>query len=136
MIHYKIINLHNLEDYNKYYPILIQWWQEKDWTIQPAELLSSTGVMVFKDDKPICAGWLYSTDSLMCLIGNVISSRDNGKVKYQAIKFLLEKLIEEARKRLNKAVLFFVTVDSIAKIAKKNGFIESNQKAHELIKLI
>lgn len=115
----------------KYLVILNNWYKERDWFPIPA---STTGVMVF-NDKPICAGWLYSTDSAACLIGNIISSPEKTKTKKQAIKKLLAKLEIEAKNKGFKTILFFMTVESISKIAQEEGYIKTGQ-VNELVKNI
>jgi len=115
----------------KYLTILNGWYQERGWHPIPA---STTGVMVF-GENPICAGWLYSTDSAACLVGNIISSTDKVKNKKEAIKKLLAKLELEAKNRGFKTILFFMTVESISKIAQEEGYIKTG-KVNELVKNI
>lgn len=115
----------------KYLNILNQWYKERNWNPIPA---STTGVMVF-DEEPICAGWLYSTDSAACLIGNIISCTAKVKNKRLAIKKLLAKLEEEARKKGFSVILFFMTVESISNIAQEEGYIKTD-KVNELVKNI
>jgi len=115
----------------KYLAILNTWYKERDWHPIPA---STTGVMVF-DDIPICAGWLYSTDSAACLIGNIISCTQRVKNKKESIKKLLAKLEIEAKKKGFRTILFFMTVESISNIAQEEGYIKTDQ-VNELVKNI
>lgn len=113
-----------------YLDILDQWYKARDWQPLPA---TQTGIMVFDEDKPICAGWLYKTDSAICLISNIISNQYTSRNKKEAIKFLLESLELEGKKQGFNIMLLFMTVRSITNIAKQNGYIQTG-KADELIK--
>lgn len=126
----EIFNIFDLKD-NKYLDILNDWYIKRNWQPIPA---SKTGIMIF-DNEPICAGWLYSTDSAVCMIGNIISGFCEAKKKKEAFKKLLAKLEEEAKNKGFTIILFFVTIDSLANIAEQQGF-ERTGKVHELVKKI
>lgn len=41
------------------YEFLTKWWQQWDFGIVPIECLPPLGIMIEKEDKPICGGGLY-----------------------------------------------------------------------------
>lgn len=89
MLTSKVFNLRDDTHYIKYYPILMKWWQ--DWGFDPIlpKMLSENGIMIFNKEEPICAGWLFKTDSNTAIVGWNISSKSKNRVG------CVEKLIEE-----------------------------------------
>ena len=73
-------NIRKLEpsDYNIY---LVKWWKDWGWTAPDKGFLpeEGTGGILISDDKvPICAGFLYLTNSKVAWVDWVISNcRDN-----------------------------------------------------------
>lgn len=88
----KIFNLKQEDDFNYYYPIVTKWW--KDWGIAPLSpyRLSTRGLMVFQEDIPICAGWLFSTDSNTAIAGWLISSKEHKDKRKDSISQLIIEL--------------------------------------------
>jgi len=93
--------------------------------------------MVFDNEEPICAGWLFQTDCDMALIGSVISGKKVGKKKKDALKALFVCLENIAKTMGFQSIFFPVTTNSIARLAEKDlNYINTKQKANELIKFI
>lgn len=45
---------------SKDYETIVGWWKAYNWsTIPPLESLPTDGIIVYKDDKPLAAGFLY-----------------------------------------------------------------------------
>lgn len=97
MITYKIFNLQQDSDFSTYYPIVYKWWQDWDFSPVVPDMLSTRGIMVFNQGLPICAGWLYSTDSNTALFNWIISSREHKEKR----KGCMEQLFTEAEKLAN-----------------------------------
>lgn len=95
----ELFNIRYREDFNKYYPILIKWWE--DWGMDPlnAGFLPDNGVIVKKDDKYLCAGWFYRTEVPICLMGHYISCKDvRGEIRAEAMNFLIKALEQQAKR--------------------------------------
>lgn len=120
------------------YLIVKNWWLEKKWDVPVSESLSSTGIMIYYQDQPICAAWLYQTDSLVAMVGFIIAdSNTRGKIKKNSIKFLLEKLEDVARSMGFKLIFLPVATDSVARLSiKELNYIDSGSKINELSKKI
>lgn len=120
------------------YSIVKNWWIERKWSIPAPEFLSTTGIMIYYQDRPICAAWLYQTDSLVAMLGFIIADlKTVGKVKKNSIEFLFNKFEEVAKQMGFKLIFLPVATDSIARLGiKKLNYINSGSKINELSKAI
>lgn len=120
------------------YSIVKNWWLERKWDVPVPESLPTTGVMIYYQDQPICAAWLYQTDSLVAMIGFVIAdSKTKGKVKKNSIKLLFMKLEEVAKGLGFKLIFLPVATDSVARLSiKELNYVDSGSKINELSKKI
>ena len=89
------------EDYDS----LCKWW--KWWRFSPPErdflpLNGTGGIMVSVNGEDVCAGFMYTTDSSVCLIEYVVSNPDY--------------------KENNRNEIVRYTVMVLTQIAKNNGF--------------
>lgn len=99
-------NIKQEDDFNYFYPIVSQWW--KDWNFNPLSpyRLSTNGIMIFNDNIPICAGWLFGTDSNTSIIGWLISDKRNKNKRADCINQLIEEL-ESLAKDLGYSLVNF-----------------------------
>ena len=70
---FNIIKL-NPSDYEE---VLVNWWKDWGWTPPPKEFLPEDGeggVMVLHNEQPICAGFVYFTNSKVSITINIKSS--------------------------------------------------------------
>ena len=66
---------------NKHFEDLKSWWEY--WggaKMFSPEILSTTGVIVRKNDIDLCAGWLYRSDSDLGYIGFIIMNPKANKL--------------------------------------------------------
>lgn len=78
-------------DFCKDYDIIWQWWNVQGSYPPKPEHLSSTGLITEADSKPVCAGWLYKTDSKICVFEFVVSNPAASKdERNAAIPYLIE----------------------------------------------
>ncbi len=59
MLRAERFNLRIEEDFDKFYFTLEKWWKDWEFTPMMPNLLSTNGIMVSKDNKNVCAGWLF-----------------------------------------------------------------------------
>ena len=59
---------------NDYDDILVQWWRDWRWTPPKKDFLPEMGYMVYYNDEPICAAYLYITNSKVVLLEFIISN--------------------------------------------------------------
>lgn len=134
---YDLFNVRNEEDYKKYYPTLKSWWEGKGgaWQSINPFLLSSRGMIVKKDDKYICAAWLYTTDSAYGVINWVITNNDSDpKTKKKCIEFMLNKL-EEYAKFIGIGMIYMaMETRSLKKVLENQGFLRTSNNISEFFK--
>lgn len=90
------------------------WWEMQGWSVIPQDALPKTGVIVESDDKTgICAGFLYKTDSNVCLLEFIVANPLSDTMERgQALDLLIEELVERAKQ------MEFVTVFTMATNAR------------------
>lgn len=88
-------------------------------------MLSEYGAIVYKDEVPVCSGWLYQTDSKMSWIEWVVMSKQTIKSQREgALTFLFDTLFNQA-KTLGFEVVMCVANNSsyMKKLKNELGFI-------------
>ena len=104
------------------YETVAQWWEKHGWHSVPKEFLSKTGLMIYDEDTPRAAIWLYRTDSPVMMAEWLVVNPDNTpRQSYAAIKELLTnvKLIADAQ---GAYLMTFLQNDSLIKNFQKQGF--------------
>jgi hypothetical protein len=78
------------------YDTLSKWWKDWRWTPPPADMLPQNGiggVMVYKGDTEICAGFVYFTNSKTAWIEFIVSNfQYKDKDRHEAIEMLINVL--------------------------------------------
>jgi len=95
------------EDYDT---ILKGWWKDWGWEAPNRDFLpqdGAGGIMVWDGDTPVCAGFLYNTNSKVAWIEFIISNKEYilKPNRDESIKQLLDSLISVA-KNMDKKYLF------------------------------
>lgn len=86
-------------DLSKDYGIIQEWWKQHGSFAPKPEHLSSTGLLIEADD-PLCAGWLYNTDSKICVFEFVVSNPNvNKDLRDAALTLLIEEIKKLACQR-------------------------------------
>lgn len=122
MLTYKIFNLRKELDYRIYYPVLFDWWE--DWGHTPVlpEMLSENGIMIFNDNIPICAGWLFRTDSNTAIAGWNISTRGHKDKRKGCVEKLIEELESLAKKLGFELLNYPASNPNLRNKLEKRGF--------------
>ena len=134
-----MLNTHSLKatDYDN---LLSSWWKEWGFVPPIKDFLpdnATGGLMVYDGEVPVCAGFLYETNSRTAWIEWVISNRQyRGSQRRQAISLLLNKLEELAK---DKGFMFIFANNNnrfLIKHFENNGFKKGQTNSTELIKVI
>ena len=120
---------------------LVQWWYEWRWTPPSRDFLPENGeggFIVYDGETPVCAGFMYETNSkaVWCdwIISNIkYKNRNNRK---EALSLLVKKISEEAEKLDKKYIYALIKNKPLINVYKKQGFVEGSSYSHELIKKI
>jgi len=119
--------------------ILLGWWTDWGWVAPMKDMLPQDGiggVIVYDEDEPVCAGFLYMTNSKMAWVEWVISNKNYRKKpqRKEAIVYLIETLTNIAK---NNGATFAYTVvknKSLSAIYEQVGYIDGDNNIKEMIK--
>lgn len=112
-------------DFNKDYGTISTWWERHGSHTPKKEHLSKTGIIVEIDSTPICAGFLYNTDSKICVFEFVVSNPDADKQDRKlALELLIKKIKNKAIKRGYSLIYTSINIPAYIAKLKDAGFIE------------
>ena len=133
-------NIRKLEpsDYNIY---LVKWWKDWGWTPPIKDFLpeEGTGGILISDDKvPICAGFLYLTNSKVAWVDWIISNKKytDRKNRKEALFMLIETLTHLAHNSKAKFCYALINHEPLKKIYKELGYTEGDKYNTEMIKAL
>lgn len=120
------------------YELLCTWWKMYDWTPPPKDFLPDCGMLVKDGEVPICAAYLYITNSSCSWLEFVISNKDyqNKKNKKIALNLLLESLVNIAKKSGFKYIYTVLKHEGLAKMYESLGFVEGDTNIKTFIKTL
>ena len=120
---------------------LCKWWESwPDWVNPPKSFLPNNGkggLMVEKNNKSICAGFIYLTNSDAVLLEWIVSDPEyREKDRKKAIELLIAGA-EKACKKLGKSYMFSIGRNKhLIEMHRKLGWTVDDSSSHELIKNI
>lgn len=126
-------------EYKDYDLILTPWWNSWGWITPPSrDILPENGVggmIVFDGETPVCAGYIYDTNSKICWINWVVSNKHYRKKpnRSQAFSMLIKNLEREAFVRGYKACYFASNSRVLNGRLEKEGFLKGSS-TQEMIK--
>jgi hypothetical protein len=125
-----------------YYDYLILWWEQWGWTPPQKDFLPSgpfQGIIVFDQETPVCAAYVYTTNSAVAWIDWVISNPNYRKKPHrkQAIKMVIE-VCEQVLKTTGgiKYVYALIKNTSLIETYKSCGYVQGDKYQTEMIKPI
>jgi RimJ/RimL family protein N-acetyltransferase len=132
------LNIRPLEvsDYDN---ILVGWWNDWRWTAPTKDFLPENGTggyIVYDKDIPICAGFMYTTNSTAVWCDWIISNihyKDRQKRK-DALSLLVETITNQAKALNKKYVYALIKNKPLINVYKKIGYEEASTYSIEMIK--
>jgi len=131
----------NIRKLNKtdYESILCDWWKEWRWTPPTKDFLPDNGeggFIVYDNDVPVCAGYIYITNSKVGWCDWIISNfkyKDRDKRK-EGLTLLIETLTNALK--INGCEYSYALIKSKSLINHyvENGYIEGDNYNKEMIK--
>lgn len=117
------------EDYSD---ILVHWWKDWEWEKPPAlDILpdqGESGVIIYQEDIPVCAGFIYTSNASLCWISWIVSNKKytDRKKRKESISALIETL-SYIGKNLG-ARYCYINFDSphLIKPSEELGFVKGN----------
>lgn len=126
---------------NDYQEILVDWWKQWDWAAPEKDFLPDNGkggMIVFDGDIPICAGFVYVTNSSVAWVDWIISNKQyrvKGK-RREAINLLIESLTNISRNTGSKYAYALIKNQSLIQTYLNLGYTKGDSYTSEMIKLL
>tara|TARA_R110000796_G_scaffold86916_1_gene187901 strand:+ start:826 stop:1236 length:411 start_codon:yes stop_codon:yes gene_type:complete len=124
-----------------YENILSQWWEDWGWESPQKDFLpedATGGLMILDGDVPVCAGFIYTTNSAVAWVDWIISNKEYRKKpqRTEAIGLLIETLTNVCKKNGAKYVYALIKHKSLIETYEKLGYIAGDSYNKEMIKLL
>jgi hypothetical protein len=109
------------------------WWEAHGWAPIALDSLPSTGFIV----EGVCAGFLYSTDSNMCILEWVISNPNASKeARSEGLDDLIDALLKAAHDKKYKMVFTSVSHPKLMKRYTEFGFKKTESEMTNMLKVL
>ena len=124
-----------------YEDILVGWWKDWKWTPPLKDFLPSDGkggVMVLDNDIPVCAGFVYMTNSKVAWVDWIISNKEYKKKpqRKEALDLLITTLTNICRDTGNKYCYALIKNKSLIKTYETLGYTSADNYTQEMIKVL
>ena len=126
---------------NDYHETLVDWWKQWGWQAPPLDFLpdnGKAGIMVMDGDTPVCAGFMYLTNSKAAWVDWIISSKkytDREKRK-QALTLLVGALTDMCKRTGSKYCYALIKHPSLINTYKELGYSQGDSYTSEMIKIL
>ena len=122
------------EDYEA---TLVGWWKAWEWEAPLRDFLPQNGeggIMVMDDDTPVCAGFIYNTNSKVAWVDWIISNKDYKESRSEAIGLLIETLTSIAKNLDNNYAYALIKHKGLIKTYESLGYMQAENYNTEMIK--
>ena len=125
-------------DYEKF---LVNWWEDWGWEPPQKDFLpdqATGGMIVYDGETPVCAGFVYMTNSKVAWVDWIISNKEYRKKPHRsnAIGLLIETLTGVAKKMGFKYSYALLKHRGLMDTYKELGYIEADSYTQEMIKAL
>jgi hypothetical protein len=126
-------------DGNDYDQTLVGWWKDWGWTPPSKDFLPDNGaggIMVLDGDEPVCAGFIYITNSRVAWVDWIISNKNYRKKpqRKQALEFLIETLTDMSQDTGYIYTYALIKHPSLIETYEKFGYVKGDTYTSEMIK--
>lgn len=126
----------NETDYDE---ILVGWWKDWGWNAPSKDFLPNNGkggIMVLDEEIPVCAGFMYITNSKVAWVDWIISNKEYTKKpqRKDAIKLLVSALTDICKTTGNKYVYALIKNESLINTYQELGYVKGSNYTTEMIK--
>ena len=123
-----------------YEDILVGWWKDWGWEPPQKDFLPNDGkggIIILDDDVPICAGYMYLTNSKVGWVDWIISNRHytNKELRKDAISLLVSRLTDICKLIGCKYVYALIKNQSLINTYESLGYIKGDSYTSEMIKV-
>jgi hypothetical protein len=135
-----LLNVRKLNN-TDYDETLVGWWKDWGWEPPKKDFLPEDGcggVIVLDDDTPICAGFMYITNSKVAWVDWIISSKTytSRPERREALKMLISSLTKFCKDTGNKYAYALIKNQSLIKTYEDNGYVKGDNYTSEMIKIL
>ena len=128
----------NESDYDN---ILVAWWKQWGWEPPQRDFLPDNGkggIIVYDQDTPICAGFMYITNSKVAWVDWIISNKEYTKKPHRkdAIKLLVSTLTGICKNTGSKYVYALIKSRHLIETYEQLGYVKGDRYTSEMIKLL
>lgn len=128
----------NKTDYDD---ILVGWWKQWGWEPPQRDFLPNDGkggIMVLDEDTPVCAGFMYLTNSKVAWVDWIVSNKEYTKKpqRKDAIKLLVSALTDICKKTGSKYSYALIKNESLIGMYEDLGYIKGDSYTGEMIKVL
>lgn len=125
---------------NNDYEMLCEWWKDWKWTPPTRDMLPGNGeggIIIESNGQPVCAGFLFFTNSKMCWIEFIVSNfKYREKDRGECIELLINILSSIAEKEGFKYIYTSLKSKPLVQKYLNCGFELGDNNCQELIKRI
>jgi hypothetical protein len=124
---------------NDYQDILVDWWKDWGWTSPEKDFLPDNGMggyIVYDGEIPVCAGFIYVTNSRVAWVDWIISNKEYREKRKQAIGLLVESLTNISKMSGSKYAYALIKNNSLIKTYEDLGYVKGDSYTSEMIKLL
>lgn len=134
------LNIRELNE-NDYDEILVGWWKQWGWEPPQRDFLPNDGkggVIVYDEDVPVCAGFMYITNSKVAWVDWIISNKEYTKKpqRKDAIKLLVSELTKICKLTGSKYSYALIKNESLINTYEDLGYIQGSTYTKEMIKIL
>lgn len=124
-----------------YEDILVGWWKDWGWEPPQRDFLPDEGkggIIIYDGDVPICAGYMYLTNSKVGWVDWIISNKNytNKELRKDAISMLVSRLTDICGLIGCKYVYALIKNQSLINMYESLGYIKGDSYTGEMIKVL
>ena len=128
----------NSTDYDS---VLVGWWKDWGWEPPAKDFLPDEGeggLIVLDNDIPVCAGFIYITNSKVAWVDWIISNKnyEDKKAKHNAVNLLVESLTQACKAGGSKYAYALIKHKGLVETYKNLGYTEADNYTQEMIKVL
>lgn len=122
-----------------YEEILTGWWEQWGWTPPSKDFLPNNGkggIIVYDDEVPVCAGFMYLTNSKVSWVDWVISNKEykDREKRKEALKLLVISLTGICKRAGSLYVYALLKNESLISTYEELGYVRGDSYTSEMIK--
>lgn len=119
---------------------LVKWWSDWGWSAPSKDFLPEDGIgglMVVDGETPVCAGFIYTTNSKAAWVDWIISNKDYRKKpeRSEAINMLISSLTDLAKDTGHRFCYALIKHKGLIQTYEGLGYLKGDSYNHEMIKI-